>query len=630
MVQDIIKNNTMIKAVRALPRFFSKINQMLVDLFFKLFYLYNPRRSHNYFICYLISIPFVLLAFLIRIKLDSLIGDKNPFLLFFAALILGAWYGGIRGGFVATITSLLLADIVYIEPYYNFNVIEPIENLSLLIFFLEGILISIVSEVLHLAIDKTQQQTRIARKMARKIKAYHKKTFDILESISDSFIGINNDWKFTYINKTAEKVLGRKGAELIGKKIWEVYSNLVDTDGYKKIYEAYTTNKPIVYEEPNLIQDKIFEVHVYPSDEGGLGIYFSDVTERKRKESELQEKTEYYERLAESEIVGIVISDFKGNIFHVNDAFLNMIEYTKEDLIDRKIDWDSITPEEYKDIDEISWDEIKSKGFTQPFEKEYFTKTGKRVPVLVGIVIIDKNAGTCLGFVLDITERRELEKRKDEFLSIVSHELKTPLTTIKAFTQILQLQLKDNKVIYGYLEKMDSQIDRLTGLIKDTIDVSKIQAGKLELRKEEFDVDLLVDETINNLQIANNTHTIIKEGKIDVKINADRNRIEQVLTNLINNAIKYSPNSNEILVAVTADKKDVKVDVTDYGIGISEKEQQNIFERFYRVKNVSEDRFYGLGLGLYISNDLVNRHGGQIKVKSKEGEGSTFSVILPL
>lgn len=232
----------------------------------------------------------------------------------------------------------------------------------------------------------------------------------------------------------------------------------------------------------------------------------------------------------------------------------------------------------------------------------------------------------------DIEERIAADKRKDEFIGIASHELKTPVTSLKAYTEILQVNLEflqDAKVT-EMLSKMNKQVDKLTGLIVDLLDVTKIQTGEMAYDYEAFDFDTLIYEIVEEMQRTTKNHEIIFEaGKCD-GVKADKNRLSQVVTNLISNAIKYSPAGGKILITSDCTDHKVRLKVQDFGIGIPDKEKEKIFHRFFRVPGKNKQHtFPGLGLGLYISESIIKRHGGEMSFTSTEGSGSMFSFWLP-
>jgi signal transduction histidine kinase len=235
----------------------------------------------------------------------------------------------------------------------------------------------------------------------------------------------------------------------------------------------------------------------------------------------------------------------------------------------------------------------------------------------------------------------EIDRRRDEFVSIASHELKTPVTAIKAFAQILEKRLrqtKDTKNTY-FVENINKQTDKLTLLINDLLDVSKIQAGKLAYNRKEFDFDSVLKKIIVDFQYTTETHEIINEGQTRKKVIGDADRIAQVLINLLSNAIKYSPESDKVIVRSTANNGMITVSIQDFGIGIPKEKQSRIFDRFYRVSE-SDNGKTGFGLGLYISSEIIRRHNGRIWVESPshaptkgKGQatgGSTFYFSLPV
>jgi chemotaxis family two-component system sensor kinase Cph1 len=226
---------------------------------------------------------------------------------------------------------------------------------------------------------------------------------------------------------------------------------------------------------------------------------------------------------------------------------------------------------------------------------------------------------------------QELMQKKDEFMSIASHELKTPITSVKASLQIAQRLISKNqelRPISPFIGKATNQVNKLTNIINDLLDVTKIQAGKLDLVKTAFSVNELIKECVEQCMLEHNDYEFIVKCEPNITVIADRNRIEQVLVNLLTNAIKYSPVNTEVTIALERFSNSmIKFMVTDNGIGIPEDKTGEIFERFFRVEQTSQN-FSGLGLGLYISSEIIKRHEGTIGVTSVLGEGSTFWFII--
>jgi PAS domain S-box-containing protein len=227
----------------------------------------------------------------------------------------------------------------------------------------------------------------------------------------------------------------------------------------------------------------------------------------------------------------------------------------------------------------------------------------------------------------DIEQKTEANNKKDEFISIASHELKTPVTSLKAYTQILQSTFADEKIpgAAEMLAKMDRQIDKLTLLIVEMLDVTKIDKGELIYDDEKFDFNEMVKEVAEEMQRITKSHQIVLNLSDCDPIKGDRNRIGQVLVNFISNAIKYSPGGDKITISTSCADNKVKLSVKDEGIGIPDDDQPGIFKRFFRVSAKNSYTFPGMGLGLYISSEIIKRHHGRIFFESKEGEGSVFS-----
>lgn len=237
-----------------------------------------------------------------------------------------------------------------------------------------------------------------------------------------------------------------------------------------------------------------------------------------------------------------------------------------------------------------------------------------------------------IGAAMDITERKALQQQKDDFIGMASHELKTPVTSIKAYAQVLEKMLEKKGDIKeaNMVKRMDGQLNRLTSLIGDLLDVTKINSGKLQFNDRDFDFNPLLEELIEDLQRTTTNHTIIKKITPTGSIFGDKERIGQVITNLITNAIKYSPTADEIIVHCGLKNNEVTVCVQDFGIGILQQDLEKVFEQFYRVSGDMQHTFPGLGLGLYISSEIIKREGGRIWVNSTHGDGSTFCFALPL
>jgi signal transduction histidine kinase len=227
---------------------------------------------------------------------------------------------------------------------------------------------------------------------------------------------------------------------------------------------------------------------------------------------------------------------------------------------------------------------------------------------------------------------KNLLKEREEFIANASHELKTPLTSIRAYAELLEEHIEQvaEEPYKGMMHKLGLQVDRLHVLVADMLDTTRMSEGKLVLNVTRFDLNELIREKAEELQRITKTHTIRTLLASFPEIEADRERIGQVIVNLVSNAIKYSPKGGEILLASEPEDGFVKVSVSDQGMGIPAADLDKIFDRFFRVDSKEVRTFPGMGIGLFISQGIIQRHGGALTVKSEEGEGSTFTFTLPV
>ena len=236
-----------------------------------------------------------------------------------------------------------------------------------------------------------------------------------------------------------------------------------------------------------------------------------------------------------------------------------------------------------------------------------------------------------LGTIVDITESKSDEIRKNDFIAMASHELKTPLTSLKAYLQLIETKLSGtiDPFVKTAVVKSGNQVNKMTALIHGFLDLSRLEPGKLKLVRTTFDINALIEEVLAENRVLNTSHSMRFDSSGELNINADRAKIGQVITNLVNNAVKYSPRGSYVMLQSEANNGDVIVSVTDEGMGIKPKDQEKIFQRFYRAEEEEYRNVSGFGIGLYLSSEIIQRHKGKIWVKSADGEGSTFYFSLP-
>jgi PAS domain S-box-containing protein len=463
---------------------------------------------------------------------------------------------------------------------------------------------------------------------------------NILQNVRDSVIVTDLQGTISYWNTGATQIFGYLPEEMLGKTPALLYpdinqqqlaadlQHILAGNDYVDVWKGRTKSGHIVWVD-------IKTTPLY--DEQGNTIGFigvsRDVTQSKLAQEQLQESENRFRTMADTSPVLIWMADPSKERTYFNKMWLDFTGRALEQ--EKGYGWaEGVHPDDY-----VSCVEQYVAAFDQhlPFTMEY------RLSRFDGVYrwILDNGSprfapdGTFLGYIgscVDITERKEFETRKDEFVALLSHELKTPITSLKGFTQILQRRFKehDDGQTLHFLARMDKQLGKLGILINDLLEISKMQRETLPLHYEDFDLNGLIQEIVENLQATTLTHHIVVESTRNVFVHADRDRIGQVLINLLNNAIKYSHNADKVILRMTANQHAATVCIQDFGIGIAAVHQQSIFERFYHVPDPIEKTFPGLGIGLYISREIIQRHHGRIWVESQKGEGSAFSFTLPL
>jgi signal transduction histidine kinase len=349
----------------------------------------------------------------------------------------------------------------------------------------------------------------------------------------------------------------------------------------------------------------------------------SEIEFRKKVEGELQERAVELHSILESipQIAFTTSADGR-------------IEFVNEQWLDYAPSKHAFPPTHPDDVDLArQWEKTVASGKALELEirvrrkdtSEYRCHLLRAIPVREG-----ENITKWVGTFTDIEEQKQAVKKKDEFISIASHELKTPLTTIKAYVQLLDRSIAAEDATRMYVERTLVQVQKLDSLIVDLLDLSKIESGKLKFNNKPFNFEATLSNAVEMIRQTYPDYQIERKGVAEVEVFGDETRIEQVIINYLTNAVKYSPDHKEVLIE-TGVRPDghVYVRVKDYGIGIGKEHQQHIFNKFYRVEEAA-GRFQGLGIGLYICAEIIRRHEGLYGVESEPDQGSTFYFSLPL
>lgn len=387
----------------------------------------------------------------------------------------------------------------------------------------------------------------------------------------------------------------------------------------------------------------------------------NELAKRKQTELDLAANEARLQGFVDSNVVGILHGDIFGNIREANDALLEMIGYSREELQTGKISWIEITPPEYLPLDEQAIAQARATGACTPYEKEYICKDGSRVPVLIGYSLVGDVREESVAFILDLTERkqaeialRESEQRlnqtlqqeqaaraeaeranriKDEFLAVLSHELRSPLNPILGWTKLMQSRAFEPAETAAALATIERSVKVQIQLIDDLLDIAKILRGKLNMTVTPVNLGVAVEAAIETVTAAAQAKSIQLNVVLPPigRVLGDAARLQQIVWNLLSNAIKFTPDQGQVEIRLEQVNDRVRIIVRDTGKGIKPDFLPHIFESF-RQEDVSTTRkFGGLGLGLTIVRSLVEVHGGAIWADSLgEGQGATFTVQLPL
>ncbi len=351
----------------------------------------------------------------------------------------------------------------------------------------------------------------------------------------------------------------------------------------------------------------------------------------------LSHTTIYLQNVLDSITNGIMSLDMQGRITRFNRNAMAMLEISQEV---NEAPFAEVLPGPMVEILREMVRETHEAGFTMERQYNHQLSQGLELPLAVATSLLRDEQMNTIGLVVilrDMTASKELERLrrldqlKSEFVANVSHELKTPLTSIKAYTEALtEMVAPEEETQKNFLKVISEESDRLLFLIQDLLNVAKIESGKLVLKPELVPPRALLEEILGISKVQSQKHKLTVVIAPDMPdVYADRERMKEVLINMISNAIKYSPKGGEVVVTMDIWEKNVRVRVKDPGIGIAKEHLQKIFEQFFRVDSSLTYEVPGTGLGLTIVKAIVEAHGGKITVESEVGVGSTFTVLFP-
>jgi PAS domain S-box-containing protein len=467
------------------------------------------------------------------------------------------------------------------------------------------------------------------------------------------------DEPIIYCNKAFELLTGYSKKQIIGHNCRFLQSDDRDQKPLSQLRDAIENGKHCQLLLKNYKKEgRLFwnELTISPvKDAEGNVTHFigiqNDVTERVAAEQQLEEQRDmldekvrertnnleesesYLSAIVETIRESLVVLDSKFKILSANHNFCDFFKEPEHKILGKELFKIGNGKWNIPELRELLTNVLPHNNPFEGFELEHdFDAIGKKTLVLNArqMTLKGNYQERILLAIEDITERKAIEYRKEDFINIASHEMRTPLTSIKGNLQILEkiAKKKEDNIYIKSLSTAKKSAARLERLIYDLLDVSKMQSGKMEFDYEPVNLSTLLEESIEIIQEESPEYTIVVSGLRNQIIEADYGRLEQVMINLLSNAVKYSPDASEIKVHVSSMSGYYKVSVSDSGLGISKRDHKRIFERFYRAEEISE-KFPGIGVGLYVCQQIIKEHNGTLWVESKEQQGSTFSFTIP-
>ncbi len=471
---------------------------------------------------------------------------------------------------------------------------------------------------------------------------------DILGSITDAFFAVDRQWRFTYVNEAAESLTRRRKEEVLGRNAWDVFPELVGTIFDREYHRAMATGVSAAFETYAPALDVWLEVRAYPSSEG-LTVYARNVTERKQAEAERERlRDEAERRAAELDATIGAISDAliiygpEGRIVRMNRPAEHLLGVTQGQLA-------AMPPAEREQLLRIETPAGRPIPPQQTaiaralrgevvvgYRETVFRRDGPRRELLTSAGPIRDEQGRIVGAVRnlsDVTPLVELQEQREDMLRAVSHDLRNPLAAVLGQAQLLLRRLEragcDGQQRTG-AETIITSAQRMNTIIQDLVESARLEAGQLKLEPKPLRLQDYMPDLKQRLAPTVDIQRIELEIPADLPaVYADPARLDRILTNLLTNALKYSPPGTPVTVSAVQREREIVTSVTDRGAGIPPEQIPRLFQRYYRTDS-GRERGEGLGLGLYITRKLVEAHNGRIWVESEVGKGSTFSFSLPV
>lgn len=458
----------------------------------------------------------------------------------------------------------------------------------------------------------------------------------VLKKVQISLCLVDGNGEVIFANEAALEFLNKREKEIKGLHIHDIVHG--SSSDHKKdhcpLIKPIKDNKPIL-REPDIFYNSEgkgswAEFSSYPLLKGsefkGILISFLNAAVSMKSDQALLEHQAKFKAVFTQALYPKMILDSTGEILESNRASRRIFG----ESIENTMLFDYFTPLSQKKVKEFWGKFMPNEHYEERIEVTVNdSNAGKKKYVFDFSATKDIQPNMHLLTLLDVTEEYYEQEAQNQFISVASHELKTPLAVIKAYSELLQRKYKDDGAASQYVNKIQEKVDVLTRLINAMVDETKLGAGKLEFNNQQVIFGKFVEDVVDELQKAYHHHKLALKGKSDSIIELDPERISQVISNLVSNASKYSEKGKDIVIMIEDDNDRVQVGVKDYGPGIPKKEQPQLFKAFYRSPSAHKKKYPGLGLGLFIAKQIVNHYGGDVWIESKWSQGSTFYFTLP-
>lgn len=481
--------------------------------------------------------------------------------------------------------------------------------------------------------------SKIARDISEALKSNEKNFIlsAIINSTNDAIISKNLNGIITSWNPSAQRIFGYKPEEIVGQSIL----TLIPEDRQDEetlILSRLRQGERVQYFHTKRLTKSgtLIDVSLTISpvkDEQGTIIGVSKIARDITDLIVAEKQSAMLSAIVSYSDDAIISKDLHSIVTSWNNSAERLFGYTAEEMIGQSIV--KLLPEDRLQEEPEIIAKLKQGQRVDHFETKRLTKYGKLLDVSLTISPVMDLTGRIIGIskiARDITDKKQEEQRKNDFIAIVSHELKTPLTSMRSYVQLALAKANERRDEFTkkVLLRAEIQTRKMTTLIQDFLNLSRLEEGKMSLNLSEFSLEELMEEVMSDTLTLTSSHQIEYHPCTSVFLNADKEKIGQVLTNLLGNAIKYSPEQTTIKVSCAIKNEGLEFKIIDQGDGIALADQPRLFERFYRVNNNRQHHISGFGIGLYLVSEIIRLHGGEIKVQSELGQGSTFSFVLPL